>query len=228
MTTVTTFGSVSIDTSQPSIAFKKDKENQAQILSPVPQLSPNSLDDIRISLKSTLYFPSKKSFRLLRGFAVSTSETIQVLSDNSGQLGILNTNGTFDLIKKNSSPCYGVVFIDDSTIAASVDSTIEIISIVYKMIERVIRMNGECVGIWYYNGKLFCNVLSKGIQEISLSNGNINDLVLQNKLLDWPNITVHGDKIYQTSSGGFVKCYTTKGRDVMEIKIYRTNTWYSC
>ncbi|XP_063431470.1 uncharacterized protein LOC134714161 [Mytilus trossulus] len=218
LSTITTFGSVSIDISQPLIVFKKDKENQAQILSAVPCVSPKSLDGIRISLKKQLPFVSNQSMNGLRGFSVSQNETIQVLSNRHGQLGIMNTNGTFDLIKKYSSPCFGVAFIDDSTIAAYVDKTIEIVNTVSKVTERVIPMQGECTGICYYNGKLFCNVLSKGIQEVSLSNGNITDLVIQNDLNSWPFITVHNDKIYQTSSGGFVKCYTTKGEMLWKFK----------
>ncbi|VDI52518.1 Hypothetical predicted protein [Mytilus galloprovincialis] len=70
----------------------------------------------------------------------------------------------------------------------------------------------------YYNGKLLYNVLSKGIQELQLSNTNITDLVIQKDLSGWPNITVHEDKIYQTSLGGFVKCYTTKGEMLWEFK----------
>ncbi|XP_071169812.1 uncharacterized protein [Mytilus edulis] len=222
LTTITAFGSVSIEISQPSIILKTDKENQAQILSAVPHHSSNSFDDIRISLKSELPFPSNKSFNVcngLRGFTISKSETIKVLSDNKGQLGIINTKGTFDLIKKCSSSCNSVAFIDDSTIAASVNNTIEIINIVSKLTDRVIPIHGDCVGIWYYNGKLLCNVLKKGIQEVSLSDGNMTDLVIQQNLFNYPYITVHEDKIYQTSSGGFVKCYTTKGEMIWENKL---------
>ncbi|VDI52517.1 Hypothetical predicted protein [Mytilus galloprovincialis] len=108
LTTITTFGSVSKETSPPSIVFKTDKENQAQILSAVPHHSPKSLDDIRISLKSKLPFPSNKSFNGLRGYTLSESRKKQVLSDKRGHIGIFNTDGTFDLIKKYSSPCSGV------------------------------------------------------------------------------------------------------------------------
>ncbi|CAC5387287.1 unnamed protein product [Mytilus coruscus] len=118
-----------------------------------------------------------------------------VLSDSVGNLGIQYTNGTFDLIKKYPDCCKDVTFIDDSTIAASLDKTILTIKIDSKVTERAFRTRGDCQRICYYNGKLLCNVSSKGIQEIKLSNATITDLVIDEDLSSWSYIAVHKEKI---------------------------------
>ncbi|XP_071170157.1 uncharacterized protein [Mytilus edulis] len=220
LTTVKAFGSVSIETSKPSIVLKTDKEKQAQILSFVPHPF-QSIENINISFKSNLRFPTGQKFSL-RGFSVSHNG-LMVLSDFNGKLGILFTNGPFDLINKYSTSCDDVTFIDETTIAASVNKTIEIIKIPSKVREKVICLSGECKGMCYNNGTLICNVLHKGIQQVQVSNGNITDLVIQKHLSNWSYITIHKNKIYQTSSNVFVRCYTMEGEQVWEFKTKTPN-----
>ncbi|CAG2204791.1 unnamed protein product [Mytilus edulis] len=222
LTTVKAFGSVSIETSKPSIVLKTDKEKQAQILSFVPHPF-QSIENINISFKSNLSFTTGNQFNL-RGFSVSHNG-LMVLSDFNGKLGILHTNGTFDLIKKYSTSCNDVTFIDDTKIAVSANKMIEIIKIGSKVREKVICLCGECNGICYNNGALICNVSSKGIQEVQLCNGKITDLVIQKDLNDWSYITVHKDKIYQTASNTFVRCYTMNGVQLWEFNTKTPNRY---
>lgn len=140
------------------------------------------------------------------------------LSTYYGKLGILNTNASFDLIKTYPTSCNDVAFIDERTVAASIEDRIEIIKIDSKVTERVFRTRGECKGICSYNGTLICNVSSKGIQQIQLSNGNITDLVTQRDPALLSYITIHKDKIYQTSSEVFFHVLHTDRREVMGIQ----------
>ncbi|XP_052102336.1 uncharacterized protein LOC127735932 [Mytilus californianus] len=213
LTTITVFGSVSIETSQPAIIYKSKKKIQAQILSAIPH-HPKSIDTISISLRSKLPFPaiSQSSFR---GFTVSPSGFI-VLSDTSQRLGIMNSCGTYDFIKKGLNSYNDITFVDDITVAASTINAIEIINLDSKLTERVISFHGICYGIRYYNGKLLCSVISKGIQMIQLSNGQITDLVKQREPENWSYLAIHDDKVYQTTSNYFVRCYTMKGEMLWE------------
>ncbi|CAC5387285.1 unnamed protein product [Mytilus coruscus] len=212
LTTITAFGSVSIETSQSSIVLKTDKEKHAQTLSPVAH-PPKSIDNIRFSFKSKLLFPNKQQL-CFHGFMASPSG-LMVLSDTPGcRLCIMNPNGTFDLIKKGLN-CYNdITFVDDSTVAASTENAIEIINIHSKVTARKIDMR-NCYGIRYYNGKLLCNVLLRGIHEIHLSNGKVKNLVIQKDLGHWSYLAIHNEKIYQTSNY-FIRCYTMKGEKLWE------------
>ncbi|XP_063434053.1 E3 ubiquitin/ISG15 ligase TRIM25-like [Mytilus trossulus] len=213
LTTISAFGSVSIETSQPAIVYKSNKKKQAQIVSAIPY-SPKSIDAISISLKSKLPFRSIPQFHL-RGFTVSPSGFI-VLSDTSGRLGIMNSCGTYDLIKKGLNSYNDITFVDDITVAASTHNAIEIINLDSKVTKRFISITGECYGIRHYKGKLLCNVMSKGIQMIHLSNGEITDLVKQRDLENWSYLAIHDDKIYQTTSNYFVRCYTMTGEQLWQ------------
>lgn len=128
----------------------------------------------------------------------------------------MNSCGTVDLIKKGFNVYHDVTCIDDITVAASANKKIEIINLDSKVTERVISIHGNCHGIQYYKGKLLCSIISKGIQMIQLSNGQITDLVKQGDLENWSYLAIHDDKVYQTTSNYFVRCYTMKGEKLWQ------------
>lgn len=219
LTTITAFGSVSVGTSQSSIVYKTKMEKQAQILSAERHV-PRSIDNISFSLKTK--FPIVQPFNI-RAIAVSESG-LMALVDSFKRLCTMDSKVTFNFITMSHDFSYSdVTFVDDSTIAASLNNAIEIITIHPKKTKRVISIPGECRGLRYYNGKLLCNVISKGILMIQLSNGQITDLVKQKDLEGWSYLAIHDDKIYQTTSNYFVRCYTMNGEKIWQHKLQESD-----
>lgn len=219
LTTITAFGSVSVETSQSLIVYKTEMEKQAQIVSAERHV-PRSIDNISFSLKTK--FPIEQPFTI-RAIAVSESG-LTALADSFKRLYTMDTKGTFNFITMSHYFSYSdVTFVDDSTIAASLNNAIEIITIHPKKLKRVISIPGECKGLRYYNGKLLCNVISKGILMIQFSNGQITDLVKQKDLENWSYLAIHDDKIYQTTSNYFVRCYTMNGENIWQHKLQESN-----
>ena len=222
MSTMTSFGSVSIETSPPSVVIKTMKSKQAQIMSVIQPPSVKSINDFKLTLHHTFDIPKGKNTTNITGCIVSPNGKV-ILVDYSynRRLVILNDDGTLDKVIIPCSLGYplDVTYLDDRTVAVSISTGIEIININTKTTERCINTSQWCYGIAYHNGILLWCEVKRGIQMRKLSDDRITTLVKQIRLPSDSYITTCREKIYQTNPNpNTVTCYTIKGDKLWEFK----------
>jgi DNA-binding beta-propeller fold protein YncE len=220
LSTITTFGSVSIETSPPSVAIKTTKAKQAQIMSVIQHPSVKSINDIKLTLHTTFDIPKVKGNITITGCIVSPNGKMIFVDYYTNQrLLILNEDSTLD----NEITClprtFDITCLDDTTVAVSADNGIEIININSTKVERRINTGIPCFGITHHNGVLLWCELQRGIQMMKLSDDRVTTLVKQSNLPYDSYIATCGDKLYQTTnSNNTVICYTIKGEKLWEYK----------
>jgi hypothetical protein len=138
----------------------------------------------------------------------------------NNRLVILNEDGTLDKeIPCSLSNPFDVTCLDDTTVAVSTYSGIEIININSAKTERRIETSKQCCGITHHNGVLLLCELERGIQMKRLSDDRATTLVKQINLPYDSYITACGDKIYQTNRNTSpFTCYTMKGEKLWEYR----------
>jgi predicted nucleic acid-binding Zn-ribbon protein len=221
LSTITTFGSVSIETSPPSVVIKTMKAKQAQIMSVMQHPSVQSINDIKLTLHTTFNIPKGKCNNTITGSIVCPNgKMIFVDFSINSRLIILNANGTLRKKIRCSLGCpFDVACLDDTTVAVSTYSGIEIININSTKTERCITTSKPCGGITHHNGVLIWCEQQRGIQMMKLSDDIIITLVKQDNVPYYSYITTCGDKIYQTNyNTSTVTCYTMKGGKLWEYK----------
>ena len=221
MSTKSSFGSVSIETSPPSVVIKTMKSKQAQIMSVIQPPSVKSINDIKLTLHNTFNIPKGKYTTSITGCIVSPNgKMILVDLYYNSRLVILNDDGTlYKVIPCSQSYSIDVAYLDDRTVAVSASTGIEIINIDTKKTERRINTSQCCCGITYHNGVLLWCEVKKGIQMMKLSDDRSTTLVKESNLPSNSYITTCREKIYQTNlNTNTVTCYTIKGDKLWEYK----------
>jgi hypothetical protein len=219
MSTITTFGSVAIETGPQTAVLKTEKSKQAQIMSVVEPPSLHSINDIKLTLYSNITIPNEIS-HTSRGCVICPNGQMLFTVSNNQNLVILNKDGTFD--KEITCSPYNsrdVTLIDDSTVAVSTSGDIRIINIDTKRTESVIKTTDRCYGIAYHKGTLLSCEGSRGLIKMELSDGRITTLVEDVKLPGESFVTTFGDKIFQTNHvNNSVTCYAINGEKLWEFK----------
>jgi len=218
---ITTFGSVSIETSPPSVAIKTTKNKQAQIMSVMQHTSVKPINDIKLTLHTTFNIPKGKGSTFIAGCIVCPNGKI-IFADllYHNRLVILNDDGTLDkVITCSLGDPFDVTCLYDATVVVSTTNGIEIININSTKTERRIETSKPCYGITHHNGVLFWCENKRGIQMMKLSNDRVTTLVKQDNLPYDSFIATSGDKIYQTTNdNSTVTCYTMKGEKLWQYK----------
>jgi hypothetical protein len=219
VSTITTFGSVAIETGSQTAVLKTENSKQAQIISVVEPPSLHSINDIKLTLYSNIKIPKEISHRS-RGCVICPNGKMLFTDNNNQNLVILNNDGTLD--KEITCSPYNsrdVTLIDDSTVAVSTSGDIRIINIDTKRTVRVIKTTGSCYGIAYHKGTLLLCEKSKRLIKIELSDGRITTLAKDVKLPAGSFVTTFGDKIFQVNKiNHSVTCYTINGEKLWEFK----------
>ena len=119
LSTITTFGSVSIETSPPSVVIKTIKAKQAQIMSVIQPPSVKSINDIKLTLHTTINIPKVKGNNTITGCIVSPNgKMIFVNYYPNPRLVILNEDGTLDKeLTCSRGNWLDVTCLDDTTVA---------------------------------------------------------------------------------------------------------------
>jgi hypothetical protein len=219
VSTITTFGSVAIETDSQRAVLKTKNSKQAQIISIVEPPSLHSINDIKLTLYSNIKIPKHISHRS-RGCVICPNGKMLFTDSSHKKLFILNNDGTLD--KEITCSPYDprdVTLIDDSTVAVSTSGDVRIINIDTKCTERVIKTTGSCYGIEYHKGTLLWCEESRGLNKIELSDDRNTTLVEDVKLPNQSFITTFGDKIFQTNhKNNSVTCYTINGEKLWKFK----------
>jgi DNA-binding beta-propeller fold protein YncE len=222
ISTMTSFGSVSIEISSPSVVIKTMKAKQAQIMSVIQPPSVKSINDIKLTLHNTFDIPKGKNIITITGCIVCPNDSMILMNCYyyNRRLLVLNDDGTLD----KEIPCslgypFDVTYLDDRTVAVSADNGITIINIDTNKTERRINTSQRCSGITYHHGVLLWCEYQRGIQMMKLSDDRITTLVKQSNLQYGSYIATRGEKIYQTIHyTNTVTCYTIKGDKLWEFK----------
>jgi DNA-binding beta-propeller fold protein YncE len=219
VSTITTFGSVAIETGSQTAVLKTEKSKQAQIMSVVEPPSLHSINDIKLTLYSNIKIPKEIS-NSSRGCVICPNGKMLFTDRNSKRLVILNNDGTLDKeIECSTYFSRDVTLIDDSTVAVSTSGGIRIINIDTKRTERVIKTTEGCYGIAYHKGTLLLCEGSRGLIKIGLSDDRITTLVEDVMLPNESFVTTFGDKIFQTNHrNNSVTCYTINGEKLWEFR----------
>ena len=220
MSTITTFGSVSIETSPPSVVIKTTKATQAQLMLVIqyPYVMSN---DINLTLPTTFNIPRGEDDISIRGCVVCPNGKMVFVDNNyNNKLVILNDDGTLDKeIRCSMTYPFPVTCLDDTTVAMSTDNGIETLNIDSKTTIRHIEPSKPCFGIAHHNGALLWCEYQRGIQMMKLSDDRVTTLVEQFTLPYFSYIATCEDKIYQTNNNtSTVTCYTMKGEQLWEHK----------
>ena len=223
MSTMSSFGSVSIETSPSSVVIKTMKSKTGkQIMSVIQPPSVKSINDIKFTLHHTFDIPKGKSNTYITGCIVSPNGKM-ILMDcyYNRRLVILNDDGTLDrVIPCTMSYPFDVTYLDDRNVAVSSSTGIEIINIDTNKTERRINTSQSCYGITYHNGVLLWCEVQRGIQMMKLSDDRITTLVKQSNMPSYSYITICREKIYQTNRNtNTVTCYTINGDKLWEYKV---------
>jgi hypothetical protein len=130
LSTITTFGSVSIETSPPSFVIKTTKDKQAQIMSVIQHPFVKSINDIKLTLHTTFNIPNGKDNIEIRGCIVCPNGKMIFVDRSNNKLVILNDDGTlYKVITCSLDKPLDVTCLDDTTLAVSAYNGIEIINI---------------------------------------------------------------------------------------------------
>ena len=199
---ITTLGSVSIETSHPSVVIKTMKAKQQQIMPVIQHASVKSINDIKLTLHVTFNIPPGDIPIGITGCIISPNGKM-IFVDwyfNNRRLVILNDDGTLDKeLPSSLGRPFDATCIDDTTVAVSTLHGIEIINIESTKTERRIKTSQRCYGITHDNGVLLWCEQQRGIQMMKLSDDKVTTLVKQTNLPHLCYLKTCGDKIYQTN-----------------------------
>ncbi|CAC5395552.1 unnamed protein product [Mytilus coruscus] len=163
--TVTSFGSISVESSSPLVVLQTEKDKQAQMRT-FHCVPPKTINDIKMTLKR------KFEFTTVTGCSFSSKGDIFLVDYANKRLLDLKEDGTLKkgISLSNQHPS-DVTCIDDKTVAVSFpySNQIQIINILPKTIERMVKTTSYCHGICYRDGHLlYCN---NGIVEKTFKDG---------------------------------------------------------
>jgi hypothetical protein len=220
LSTITTFGSVSIETSPPSVVIKAIQDKQRQIMSVIQHPSVKSINDIKLTLHFTFNIQKGKGNINITGCTVCPNDKIIFVDYYNSRLVIIDEDGPLDkAISCSLGYPFDVTCLDDTTVAVSTYSGIEIINIESTKTERRITTSKPCRGITHHNGVLLWCEQQRGIQMMKISDDIVTTLVKQSILPYDSYITTCGDKIYQTNRDtNKVKCNTINLEKLWEYK----------
>ncbi|XP_052101422.1 uncharacterized protein LOC127735315 [Mytilus californianus] len=215
LSTVTSFGSISVASSSPLVVLQTEKDKQAQnrTFHRAPLIA---INDIKMTSKR------KFEFSGVTGCSFSSTEDIILVDYDKKRLLILKEDGTLknDIPLLNPNPL-DVTCIDDKTVAVSFpySNQIQIINILTKTIGSRIKTTSNCYDICYRDGYLlYCNT-GTGIQKVNVSDNCSSTLIKDETLSNWSFVTTSKDKIFYTNNlHHTVTCCSLTGEKLWEYK----------
>ncbi|CAC5395553.1 unnamed protein product [Mytilus coruscus] len=213
--TVTSFGSISVESSSPLMVLQTEKDKKAQIRT-FHRAPPTTINDIKLTFKR------KFEFTDITGCSFSSKGDIFLVDYAKQRLLILKEDGTLknDIPLSNPNPV-DVTCIDDKTVAVSFLflKQIQIINILTKLIKSKIKTTSYCHSICYRDGHLFYCETDRGIQKIHVSGNCSSTFIKDGTLSNWSFVTTSNDKIFYTNSSHHtVTCCSLTGEKMWEYK----------
>ncbi|XP_063435945.1 uncharacterized protein LOC134716863 [Mytilus trossulus] len=210
LSTVTSLGSISIESSTPLVVLKTGKEIQAQTKSVA------SINDITMTLQS------KFQFNHITGIVFSFTGEAILVQCGYQRLLIFREDGTLtNEIPLSTANPVDITCIDDKTVTVSFpySQQIQTIKVSTNTVERTIKTAGFCYGLCYSSGYLLYCDTGRGIQKVNMSDNCSSTLVKDNALSEWSYVVAYKNKIvYTNSSHHTVTCCSLAGEKMWEYK----------
>ncbi|CAC5418665.1 unnamed protein product [Mytilus coruscus] len=221
LSSVSTFGTISIELGHTRVVMKTEKDKQAQIVSYRPERV-KPIHDIGLILKwnvnTEIHVDDNTS--IICGCTFSLTGDIILTDYCNNRLLTLKEDGSFynEIYLSLIHPT-NVTFIDNRTVAVSFQSScgVEIIDIKDKTTVRIIETTSYCSGISYRNGFLLFAEHANGIYRVQLPNGVKSLLISRNAVEYWDCLTLSDDKIYHAiHNEDKICCYAMSGEKIWE------------
>ncbi|CAG2218066.1 unnamed protein product [Mytilus edulis] len=160
LSSITTFGFISIELGSLSVILKAEREKQAQMFTKYPKSIQRTVKNIKLTCASTTvmkYDLFKESD--IRGAVVLSNGQITFADCSQRKIIILNIDGTLAKTLSVTSGPFDITIISDKTVAISAIRAVQIIEIDSGNIIESIKTNGECQSIDYHFAKKNDNML---------------------------------------------------------------------
>ncbi|CAC5399019.1 unnamed protein product [Mytilus coruscus] len=215
LSTVTSFGSISVESKSPLVVMHTEKHKQAQLRT-FHYAPRTDINDIKMTLIR------KFDFTCVTGCSISCTGDIFLVDYVKKCLRILKEDGTSktDLPLSILNPV-DVTCINNETVAVTYPNSkqIQIFNITTISVERTINTTGNCYGICYRDGCLLYCDTKIGIQKLNLSDNCSSTLIKDNTLSNCSYVATSEDKVYYTNcSHHTVTCCSLTGENVWEYK----------
>ncbi|CAC5415692.1 USP16_45 [Mytilus coruscus] len=219
---ITSFGSLSMESSPPTVEIKLEKIKQAQIMS--ASLIPKSVDIVQATFLGKFQIPKGISTGYnITGCAIfPNGKIIFADCDTNKRLLIFNTDASLDCeVPLSDLRPFDVACIDDTTIAFSVwdSSDIHIFDIKLNMIKNKIKANYPCFGIALKDVMMYyCTETSVAV--VNIKDGNSSTIVKLDSSKDgWRYIASFGESVYFTDRyNNSVSCFSVQGEKLWDFK----------
>ncbi|VDI40946.1 Hypothetical predicted protein [Mytilus galloprovincialis] len=198
---ISSFGDIGIEITPSTTSYTKPMEQQAQTI-----VEGKKFDDINLKLLNEVKFAGSYVW----GCAILEDDTLCIACPNTKTLLLKNTYES--LLHKIILPdkAYDITYINDKTLAVTTSncsSTIFIVNLKTKMVEKTINTEYRFYGISFSDGNLIIHSSDVGLISLNLESGRITELGIGNKVFD-AYVAVHDGKIYCTNPAGqSIQCY---------------------
>ncbi|XP_063408040.1 uncharacterized protein LOC134691442 [Mytilus trossulus] len=209
---VSSFGDIGIQITPSTTIFTKPKEQQAQTT-----VEKKKIDDINLKLLTEVKFAGS----YICGCAILEDDALCIAGPNTKTLLLKNTNES--LMHKITLPDkpYDITYVNEHTLAVTTSnycSTIFIVNLMTKKVEKTINTEYRCFGISFSNGNLIIHSSDVGLISLNIESGRITELGIGNKVCD-SYVAMHDGKIYCTNPAGHcIQCYNIEQSLAWEFK----------
>ncbi|XP_063417372.1 uncharacterized protein LOC134699903 [Mytilus trossulus] len=209
---VSSFGDIGIQVTPSKTIYTKPKEQQAQTT-----VEKKKIDDINLKLLKEVKFAES----YISGCAISEDDTLCIAGPNTKTFLLKSTNES--LMHKITLPDkpYDITYINEHTLAVTTSnysSTIFIVNLETKKVEKTINTEYRCYGISFSDGNLIVHSSDIGLISLNLESGIVTELGIGNKVCD-TYVAVHDGKIYCTNPVCHsIQCYNVDQSLAWEFK----------
>jgi hypothetical protein len=212
-------GDVGVDDIKSDVAYRKEKEKQAQIAGP---LTRRTHDRINLKLLKEIDVKVGYPSNIITGCTILDNGKVLFFEFNkrrfTDRVTLNENNGnyirTIYPLPRSHVSLYNVTSIDTNTIGVSIGTGISIINIDTHNILHKIQSNSVCYGITHCDGKLYYCSNSKGIQRFDLRTIS-NQLLVPTEDIDrFSYISCDGNKLFYTSNTETVICCDMNGKQI--------------
>jgi hypothetical protein len=213
-------GDVGVDDIKTDVAYRKEKEKQAQIEGP---LTRRTHDRINLKLLKEIDVKVGDRYNIITGCTILDNGKVLFSEFNKrrfiDRVTLNDSNGnyirTIHPLDNSQVSFNDVISVDTNTIGVSTGTCIIIINIDTHNILHKIQNNSACYGITQCDGKLYYWKDWKGIQRFDLKTKS-NQLLIPTKVITsrFSYISCDGNKLVYTSNAETVICCDMNGKQI--------------
>ncbi|VDI42410.1 Hypothetical predicted protein [Mytilus galloprovincialis] len=210
------FAKIKVDKSTISFPFKDAKVDQAQL----PAQNRRSVHDTRLQFRKKITIKQNGKNMYISGCTILSNGNL-LIADSKGNNILLeyNDDGKFIRDTPVSAQPYNIALIDNDRVVVSYGNLqyIEIIDLNTTIVIKRLKLQNDCLGISYRDGKIYVEVSGEGIVVLDMEGSVLNTINCNNK--DVVNITTSKLKIFYTGlNRNTVYCCNSTGEEIWSFK----------